>query len=40
MVRPEGFELEAFGGVSEAGARKRNPEPRAYGEGSGRGNGP
>jgi hypothetical protein len=25
MVRPERFELEAFCGVSEAGARSRNP---------------
>ena len=27
MVRPERFELEALAGVSEAGARSRNPEP-------------
>jgi hypothetical protein len=26
MVRPERIELEPFAGVSEAGARRRNPE--------------
>jgi hypothetical protein len=33
MVGPERFELEAFVGVSEAGARSRNPE-RSEGSGN------
>ncbi len=32
-MRPERFELEALAGVSEAGARSRNPEPKVLGEG-------
>ena len=36
LVRPERFELEALAGVSEAGARSRNPEPKVLGEGSGK----